>query len=160
MVPPADSPFREEWDVLHELRDAPQLLRAVAQSQGHELSLQTQLRREYPDRLVRAAFALCDLRERGTAKFSRAAEMWFDRKGLEQATSEPVARDKARRFSGRIFDLCSGIGGDTLALAERCDVTAIDLSPVACLRTEWNADVYGVASRVTVECRDIAPPGV
>jgi len=28
---------------------------------------------------------------------------------------------------------------------------------VACLRTEWNADVYGVASRVSVECFDVAP---
>jgi hypothetical protein len=156
MVPPADSPFREEWDVLHELRDAPQLLTAASESRGNELSLQTQLRREYPDRLVRAAFALCDLRQRGAAKFSRAAEMWFDRKGLEQGTSEAVARHKARRFSGRAFDLCCGIGGDTLALAERCDVIAIDSSPVACLRTEWNADVYGVASRVSVECRDVA----
>src|SRR5262249_26720226 len=138
MVPPADSPFREEWDVLHELRGAPQLLQAVAQSRGNELSLQTQLRREYSDRLVRAAFALCELRRKGGVKFSRAAEMWFDRKGLEQATAEAVARHKAKRFSGRAFDLCCGIGGDTLALAGRCDVTAIDANPVACLRTEWN----------------------
>jgi hypothetical protein len=155
MVPSADSPFREEWDALHELRNVPQLLQAVARSQGNELSLQTQLRREYPDRLVRAAFALCDLRRKGAAKFSHAAEMWFDRRGLEQATSEAVARHKARRYSGRVYDLCCGIGGDTLALAERCEVTAIDANPIACLRTQWNAEVYGVQS-LTVECRDAA----
>jgi hypothetical protein len=157
MVPPADSPFREEWDVLHELRGAPQLLQTVARSEGNELSLQTQLRREYSDRLVRAAFALSELRRKGVVKFSRAAEMWFDRKGLEQATSEAVARHKAKRFSGRAFDLCCGVGGDTLALAGQCDVTAVDVNPVACLRAKWNAEVYGVASRVAVEIRDATP---
>ncbi|MGE5193672.1 MAG: THUMP-like domain-containing protein [Deltaproteobacteria bacterium] len=156
MIPPSDSPFREEWDLLHELRNTPQLLRTVAQARGNELALQTQLRREYPDRLVRAAFALCELRRKGAAKFSRAAEMWFDRQGLEQATSEPVARHKAQRFSGRVFDLCCGVGGDTLALAERCQVTAVDVNPIACLRTQWNAEAYGVDSRVTVACRDVA----
>ena len=75
------------------------------QSTGQELAIQTQLRREYSDRLVRGAFALCELRRRGLVKFSRAAEMWFDRQGLEQATSEPVARHKAGRFSGEVLDL-------------------------------------------------------
>src|SRR5262245_57050235 len=111
MTPPAaDSPYRDEWDLLHELRNSPQLLETVARSHGSERALQTRLRREFPDRLVRGAFALCELRRRGQAKFSHAAEMWFDRQGLEQATSEPVARHKALRFSGNVFDLCCGIG--------------------------------------------------
>lgn len=156
MTPPSNTPFREEWDLLHELHDAPQLLQFVAEASGNELALQTLLRREYPDRLVRGAFALCELRRKGRTKFSRASEMWFDRQGLEQATSEPVARHKARRFSGEVFDLCSGIGGDCLALAEHCSVTAVDSNPVACLRTQWNAEVYGVGSQVTVACQDAA----
>ncbi len=142
--PPPGSSARDEWDLLHELRDSPTLLQLVWQSTGNELAIQTQLRREFSDRLVRGAFALCELRRRGTAKFSRAAEMWFDRQGLEQATSEPVARHKARRFSGEVLDLCSGIGGDCLALAQSCTVTAVDSNPVAGLRTQWNAQVYGV----------------
>lgn len=153
--PPPGSPARDEWDLLHELRDSPTLLQLVWQSTGNELALQTQLRREYSDRLVRGAFALCELRRRGTAKFSRAAQMWFDRQGLEQATSESVARHKARRFSGNVLDLCSGIGGDCLALAQNCNVTAVDSNPVAGLRTQWNAEAYGVESRVTIECRDV-----
>jgi hypothetical protein len=156
MLPPTDPPFREEWDLLHEMRNTPALLQTVAQVRGSELSLQTQLRRDYPERLVRAAFALCELRRKAAAKFSRAAAMWFDRQGLEQATPEAVARHKARRFSGQVVDLCCGIGGDTLALAERCDVCAVDVNPIACLRTQWNAEVYGVASRVTAACRDAA----
>ena len=156
MTPPqSGSPARDEWDLLHELRDSPQLLQIVCQSTGNELANQTQLRREYSDRLVRGAFALCELRRRGTAKFSRAAEMWFDRQGLEQATSEPVARHKAGRFSGEVLDLCSGIGGDCLALAKNCTVTAVDLNPVAGLRTQWNAEAHGVGSRVTIERADV-----
>lgn len=154
--PPPSSPARDEWDLLHELRDSPQLLRVVWQSTGKELAIQTQLRREYSDRLVRGAFALCELRRRGMAKFSRAAEMWFDRQGLEQATSEPVARHKAGRFTGEVLDLCSGIGGDCLALAQTCSVTAVDSNPIAGLRTQWNAEVYGAGPRVTIECRDVA----
>jgi hypothetical protein len=154
MTPPNESPFREEWDLMHELRAAPQLVQIVSQAAGNELSLQTQLRREYPDRLVRGAFSLCELRRKAAGKFSRAAEMWFDRRGLEQATSEAVARHKARRFEGATYDLCCGIGGDTLALGERGAVTAIDLNPIACLRTQWNADACGVLPHVDVRCVD------
>jgi hypothetical protein len=156
MIPPApDTSQRLEWDLLHELRDHPELLRTVAGETSNELQLQSRLRQTYPDQLVRAAFSLCELRKRAAAKFSRADQMWFDRRGLEQATAEPVARHKARRFHGPVWDLCCGIGGDTIALAEHAQVTSVDLDPAACLRTEWNAAVYGVADRVTTLCADV-----
>jgi hypothetical protein len=151
MTPPQSGSARDEWDLLHELRDTPRLLEIVWHSTSSELAVQTQLRRDYSDRLVRAAFALCELRRRAKSKFTHAAEMWFDRQGLEQATSEPIARHKAGRFSGNVFDLCSGIGGDSLALARDCTVMAVDSNPLACLRTKWNAGVYGVGSHTTVE---------
>jgi hypothetical protein len=154
MTPPSDLRFREEWELMHELRAAPRLTNLVAQAAGNELALQTQLRRDYPDRLVRGAFALCEFRRKAAGKFSRAAAMWFDRQGLEQATSEPVARHKAKRFSGAVFDLCCGVGGDSLALADSCTVTAVDINPINCLRTEWNAEVYGVSPRMTLACQD------
>jgi hypothetical protein len=84
--------------------------------------------------------------------------MWFDRQGLEQATTEAVARHKSRRFCGPVWDYCSGIGGDLIAMAEHCDVTGVDLSQAACLRAQWNADVYGVAPRVHLICADVATP--
>lgn len=82
--------------------------------------------------------------------------MWLNRVGLEQSTSEAVARHKALRFEGPVYDLCCGIGGDSVALAERCEVTAVDLNLAACLRAEWNAEVYGVGSRVKTLCADVA----
>jgi len=145
-----------ECDVLRELRAMPQLVEFVSSARGNELQLQTRLRRDYPDRLVRAAFALCDLRQKAAQKFTRSDRMWFDRQGMEQSTSELVSIHKAQRFSGDVLDFCSGIGGDAIALARNgCLVTAIDLNPAQCLRTEWNAEVYEVAANVTTECREV-----
>ena len=69
--------------------------------------------------------------------------------GLEQATSEPVARHKAGRFAGRsVVDLCCGIGGDAVALGSASRVVAVDVDAGMCRRVRWNAEVYGVAERV------------
>ena len=80
--------------------------------------------------------------------------MWFDRVGLEQSTSEAVARHKAARFAGDVDDLCCGIGGDTLALAARCRVRAVDCRESLTLMTQWNAGVYGVDDRVSTVVGD------
>ena len=49
------------------------------------LRVATLLRAEYPADLVRDALAQHGLRERARPKFSRAADMFFTRAGLEQA---------------------------------------------------------------------------
>ncbi len=98
-----------------------------------------------------AALRIAETRRRGSAKFSRAGLMWFEPTGLEQATPEPVARHKAARFAGRsetVVDLCSGIGGDTLALAEILDVLSVDMDRAMARRLLWNARAYGVVARV------------
>ena len=87
--------LNDECRVLHVLRETPQIFEQIAASNGPELSLQAILRRQYPDDVVRAAISLQDLRRKGGGKFSRADQMWFDRQGLEQSTSEGVARHKA-----------------------------------------------------------------
>src|SRR5580658_9092086 len=92
------------------------------------LRVGTRLRAEYPADLVRDALAQYELRERARAKFTRAAGMFFTRAGLEQASSEPVASHRARRYdgAGRVADLCCGIGGDLVALAASHQVLAVD----------------------------------
>jgi hypothetical protein len=142
--------------LLQRLRAMPALLKEAASTNRSEMALQNDLRRRFPDDLVRAALTLVELRQRAAAKFSRAAEMWFDRQGLEQATSEAVARHKARRFHGRVWDLCCGLGGDAILLAERCEeVVAVDSHPAATLRAVWNAEVYGVADRLRPVCTSV-----
>ncbi|HID21724.1 MAG TPA: hypothetical protein EYP14_04910, partial [Planctomycetaceae bacterium] len=81
------------------LRRQPELLEAVRRLAGDALRAQQRLRKQFAAERVRAACLLEELRQRARAKFSRADRMWFDRMGLEQATAEPVARHKARRFA-------------------------------------------------------------
>lgn len=151
-----DSYNSDECRILRELRQSERLFEAVRQASGPELHVQKQLRGEFPDELVRAAITLEELRKRGAEKFSRADQMWFDRKGLEQATAEAVARHKATRFSGHVWDYCAGIGGDAIAQAlAGAEVTAVDRDPANCLRIQWNAEAYGVASRVKPLAADV-----
>ena len=100
-----------------------------------------------------AAVRLTASRRRGASKFSRADRMWLEPTALEQATSEAVARHKARRFADRagvVFDVCCGIGGDALAIAGAGPrVLAVDRDFGMCRRTLWNASVYDVADRVS-----------
>lgn len=152
-MPASASSQPTECEILQELRANPAILQRVRElCGGPELHVQNQLRKEYPDSVVRAALSLVELRHKGAGKFSRASEMWFDRQGLEQSTAEIVARHKARRFESDVWDLCCGIGGDALALAARVPVNAVDANPAAGLRTQWNAEVYGVSERVKTHC--------
>jgi hypothetical protein len=110
-----------------------------------------------------AALRLAEARRRGTLKFSRAAAMWLDPVGLEQATAEVVARAKAARFAGRsVVDLCCGIGGDSCTLAAVAPaVVAVDADLGMLRRTRWNAEVHGVADRVwplRADARRFTPP--
>ncbi len=154
----SSSGLTDELAVLHHLHDSPEIFCALElESRGEtEFHLQQRLRKLYPDAVVRAALTLRDLRSKAAVKFSHAHRMWFTPTGLEQATSESVARHKAKRFDGLVWDFCCGIGGDSLALAERCEVRAVDLDPAMCLRTEWNGAAYGVADRISTHTKDVA----
>lgn len=115
------------------------------------------LRQQYPAELVAAALTQHELRGRAGARFSRSADMFFTRAGLEQSTAEVVARHRAARFAGRgpLADLCCGIGGDLIALAESRTVLGVDRDPVHARIALVNAEVYGVAERVTTRVADV-----
>ncbi len=76
--------------------------------------------------------------------------MFFTDLALQQATDRWIAAYKARRFhdDGPITDYCCGIGGDTIALAERSPTIGWDRAPemalfaAANLRA-WNYDAKG-----------------
>jgi hypothetical protein len=109
------------------------------------------LRRIASPEHVAAALRLVDARRRGAAKFVRAGRMWLDSRGVEQATAEAVARHKAKRFGAAlVVDLCSGIGGDSLAIAadRGAVVLAVDSDAGMCRRCRWNARVYAVEERL------------
>ena len=143
-----------EIELMHSLRDSPAIFESIADAAGlDEFRLQKQLRKDFSPEIVRAAIGLVELRKHARTKFSRADQMWFDRRGLEQSTSEAVAEHKAKRFDRETWDLCSGIGGDAMALAAKVSVHCIDVNPASCLRAEWNANVYDVGSNVATHCQ-------
>src|SRR6478752_9409199 len=121
------------------------------------LNLGTKLRRDYPAGVVAAALTLHELRGRAEKKFTRAGEMYFTRAGYEQSSSEVAARHRALRFGGyaRIADLCTGIGGDLIALAEIAPVLAVDRDPLHLEIACANADIFGVGSGVTGLIADV-----
>ena len=143
---------------------------------GVELRLAETLRREFPAELVTAALAQYELRQRARAKFTRAESMWLTRDGLEQASSEPIARHRATRYAGarRVADLCCGIGGDLVALAgagayARADTTAsspsdttaavelvaVDRDPLHLRMAALNAAAYGFGDAVAGQLGDV-----
>lgn len=91
------------------------------------------------------------LRHRAALKFERAAQMFFTRTGLEQATDQWIAGYKASRFAPDrpIVDFCCGVGGDVLELAARGPVVGVDWQPVHALLAQANVEVCGrTAGRV------------
>ena len=122
-----------------------------------ELRLAAALRAEFPASLVAGALAQHELRLRARGKFRLAMEMFFTRAGLEQASSEAVARYRAARYAGarRVADLCCGIGGDLIALAEGRRAVALDRDPLHLRMAAANTEVYGVAAGVATVLSDV-----
>lgn len=156
MSDPGDNADQLECSLLTQLRETPELIELVVGSSQTDMRLQQELRKQFSPELVRAAMILRDSRSRGAAKFSNADRLWLDAVGFEQATSEPVARYKASRFSGSVSDWCCGIGMDSIALARHgSEVHSVDLRAANCLRTKWNAESHQVADRITTTAADV-----
>ncbi len=69
---------------------------------------------------------------------------WVGDKSLQQATPWQVARMKATWFDDApVHDLCCGIGGDSIQLAARGELTAVDLDPVTAAMAGANLDLAG-----------------
>src|SRR5258708_30699311 len=118
------------------------------------------LDKRIPTPLAKAALETATLRAKARSKFSRAQKMYFTREALEQASGETVARYRAGRFSGlaTVLDLGCGIGGDSLALAERCRVTGFDLDPLRLAMAAQNAAAYDRGDRATFVAGAFSPP--
>jgi hypothetical protein len=110
------------------------------------------------------------LRIRARRKFTRAGQMFFTRRGLEQASGRRLAAYKARRFEelSYVGDICCGIGGDLIALAKRglksaktstgdSRTVGVDVDELTCLIARRNLEVNSVdLERVDVQQVDFA----
>jgi SAM-dependent methyltransferase len=134
---------------------------ADASSETDELRMLTKYRKRYPAELVNTAFAQLKLRMRARTKFTRADRMYFTPDGLEQASTERMARYHAGQFAAfdQIIDLCCGIGGDLIAFAEQHHTVAIDIDPFTLRLAVANAGAYERAHNVQAVEGDVTLVG-
>lgn len=134
-----------------------------AEHTGELTRLVASLRKDLSAERAHLVIEQVELRKRAQEKFSRANEMFFTRKGLEQATDEAIAWYKAGRFALRyapVLDICCGIGGDLCAIGARvcedenhyppyCPAIGVDRDPiVANLASENYRRLTGRETRV------------
>lgn len=129
---------------------------------AQELAVATRLRRDHPAELVSAALGQARLRQRAAAKFGAedAERMYFTPNGVEQSTRTTVAAHRARRLRSlgvrSVADLCSGIGGDAIALARAgIRVLAVDRDPLTVAVARANAEALGLAGLIEVREADV-----
>jgi hypothetical protein len=126
------SPETDDFDWLFSDAARPYLTRAADESRSL-VSRTRSLRRELGANRARLAIDQAQLRRRARAKFTRAERLFFAARLLEQATDEWIARYKATRFpaDASVADLCCGLGGDLMALAQRGPTVGIDRDAMA-----------------------------
>lgn len=116
--------------------------------------------RGVPRDLAAAALTQVELRRRAVGKFGpAAADMFFTRAGLEQATRATVADRRAARLRTAgvrtLADLGCGLGADALAAARAgIRVYGVEADPTTAAMAAANAEAAGVADLFTVVCAD------
>jgi SAM-dependent methyltransferase len=113
-------------------QQALQAAEALAPRESDYLRHLTSLSRQYPRELAEAALETAILRLEAAGKFPHAAQMYFTRPALEQASSQEVSRYRCQRYAGcdRLLDLGCSVGADTLSLARLAPTAGIDLDPL------------------------------
>lgn len=100
------------------------------------------LRKEFPAAWVAAALEWARARPKAEAKWP-GRRVVCDGPGIEMATGADIARHKARRFAsagGAVLDLCCGIGGDLMGLADHIEgCEGVELDPLRAWMAETNS---------------------
>lgn len=129
-------------EATHLLTEVAERFEGTGERNALLISLNTSLRKTLSTARARLVVEQVTLRLRAHRKFSRSDKMFFTSLGLEQATDEVVARYKAKRYPAGavVTDICCGMGGDLLALAERGGVCGVDNNPIAALLATANLE--------------------
>ena len=125
------------------------LLKSLSQenlSEKNTLKLITKYRKKYNADEVSAALSLARLREKAVAKFGAdASKLYLTDDALQQASDPLIRAYRAKSVSGRIYDMCCGIGTDSLAFARAgASVVGVDIDPVRIAMAHLNAEALGL----------------
>ena len=143
------------------------LAAAMSEADRDSLAASSRMRARYGPELAAAALTQATLRRQARAKFGEAAaEMFFTRAGLEQATRPEVADHHASRFREaevrRVIDLGCGIGSDSMAfLRAGLEVVAVDVDPAtaAVARSNLVGRAEVICADVTEVAQELITPG-
>jgi hypothetical protein len=114
---------------------------------------------------------MLELRQRAAAKLENPQLWWLTQRGLEQASGTLVARYKAEAYfrretqNERVFDICSGIGGDLMELARTGHVVSVDQDPRLIELQKLTAKALGLESRIrfvndALKIKQVPPEGM
>jgi hypothetical protein len=141
------APDVARWLASDEGRSQVDRITASLDAGGDELAIAARLRRDGLDASsATAVTGAADARRRARARWVDADELLFTPISLEQASDPEVSAWRATRLAqGVVWDLCAGIGGDTLALAGvGAEVTAVDLDEARLILLAHNARIRGL----------------
>jgi hypothetical protein len=133
---------------------------AMSEEDPESLAAATRLRARFGPELAATALTQATLRRQARIKFGEAAaEMFFTRAGLEQATRPEVADHHASRFAEagvrRVLDLGCGIGSDSMAFARAgLEVVAVEVDPTTAAVAQ--ANLAGRAEVIWADASDVA----
>jgi hypothetical protein len=118
------------------------------------------LSRQYPGELARSALETAILRGEAAVKFPFAAQMYFTRPALEQASAYEVSAYRMQRYRpfGRLADLGCSVGCDTLALAAIAPTYGLDLDPLRLRMARANLESLDLVERAVMIQADLASP--
>ena len=132
-------------------------------SDANILPLLSQLRRSLTAREAGAVLTTLQLRKKAADKFpEHSGHMLFTDAGLQQASGRLVRQYRARQIeSGRLLDLCCGIGADSLAFAaSNREAQGLDIDPVHIAIARHNGSVLQLGARFAVcDIRGVIPAG-
>lgn len=136
---------------------------AIEKAKGLNLKSVSEIARfkeSVPKELASAVIELLKTREKAKTKFTLADKMLFDPEGYEQSSPEIISTYKADHIRNKVgnttvLDLCCGIGADTIGLAKKGKVIAIDCNLARIKMARHNAKVYNVEHNIQFVCADI-----
>ena len=135
------------------------LRQAALATDGGEVSAVAALRKTHPADAVHAALTLAALQPKAQKKFP-GGWFWSPPEALEQSSSLRVAQHKAQRLAvwpdlRAVVDLCAGVGGDALGLADVAPVTAVEMSPIRAWCAAQNALARPMRHPISIVCADV-----
>ncbi len=109
------------------------------------------LRREHGDELAQLLITSARLQPKARLKLGRGL-WWVTEKSLQQATPWQVAKLKASWLGdSTVYDLCCGIGGDSIRLAARGSVVGIDADQSVAVMAQANLRLAAATLSVSGE---------